>query len=85
MPKKPGEFHRLALQVRGPVEAARRAAESVLEASAKRWEFVRVAPGEGGTERLEYRVRLKKSIPAESLVQSLRAGTAPHIMGVELN
>jgi hypothetical protein len=85
LPGKPGEFRRLELQVRGAVEPARRAAESVLEASAKRWEFVRVAPGEGGAEWLEYQVRLKKSIPAESLVQSLRAGTAPHITGVKLN
>ena len=31
-------------------------------------------PGRGGGERLHYRVRLKKSVPAESLVQSLRDG-----------
>ena len=39
--------------------------------------------GRGG-ERLQYRVRLKKSVPAESLVQSLRTGAAPHVTGVEL-
>jgi hypothetical protein len=84
-PKKPVEFRRLDLQIQGPVDAARRAAESVLEQSAKRWEFVRVAPGDGGAERLQYRVRLKKSMPAESLVESLRTGAAPHVTGVELN
>lgn len=83
--KKPVEFRRLDLQIHGAVDAARRAAESVLEESAKRWEFVRVAAGEGGAERLQYRVRLKKSVPAESLVQSLRTGAAPHVTGVELN
>jgi Domain of unknown function (DUF4956) len=83
--KKPVEFRRLDLQIQGSVDAARRAAESVLEQSAKRWEFVRVAPGEGGAERLQYRVRLKKSMPAESLVQSLRTGAAPHVTSVELN
>jgi len=83
-PKKAPELRRLELQVHGGVEAARRAAESVLEASTKRWEFVRAVPGEAGSERLHYRVRLKKSVPAESLVQSLRAGAAPHVTGVDL-
>jgi hypothetical protein len=85
-PKKPPpEFRRLELQIQGPADVARRAVESVLEESAKRWEFVRALPGEGGAaERLHYRVRLKKSVPAESLVQSLRTGAAPHVTTVEL-
>lgn len=83
-PKKPAEFRRMELQITGTVEAARRAAESVLEESAKRWEFVRATPAVGGGERLVYRVRLKKSIPAEQLVQSLRSGAAPHVTAVEL-
>ena len=82
--KKPVEFRRLELQIQGSADAARKAAESVLEGSAKRWEFVRIVPGEGGGSRLQYRVRLKKSVPAENLVQSLRAGAAPHVTGVEL-
>jgi hypothetical protein len=85
-PKKPTpEFRRLELQIHGAADAARRAVESVLESSAKRWEFVRAMPGEGGApERLHYRIRLKKSVPAESLVQSLRTGAAPHVTAVEL-
>jgi uncharacterized protein DUF4956 len=85
-PKKPPpEFHRLDLQIQGAADAARRAVESVLEESVKRWEFVRALPGEGGAaERLHYRVRLKKSVPGESLVQSLRTGAAPHVTAVEL-
>jgi hypothetical protein len=85
-PKKaPPEFRRLELQITGAADAARRAVESVLDESAKRWEFVRALPGEGGApERLHYRVRLKKSVPAESLVQSLRTGAAPHVTAVEL-
>jgi hypothetical protein len=82
--KKPAELRRLELQITGTVEAARRAAESVLEDCAKRWEFVRATPAAGGGERLLYRVRLKKSIPAEQLVQTLRSGAAPHVTGVEL-
>jgi hypothetical protein len=85
-PKKaPPEFRPLQVQIQGPADSARRAVESVLEESAKRWEFVRAVPGEGGTpERLEYRVRLRKSVPPESLVASLRTGTAPHVIRVEL-
>ena len=82
--KKPVEFRRLELQIEGSADAARKAAESVLEGAAKRWEFVRAVPAEGGGTRLQYRVRLKKSVPAESLVESLRAGAAPHVTGVEL-
>lgn len=85
-PKKPTpEYRRLDLQITGAADAARRAVESVLEESAKRWEFVRAVPGDGGApERLQYRVRLRKSIPVESLVQSIRTGAAPHVTGVEL-
>jgi len=85
-PKKPApEFRRLELQITGAADTARRVVESVLDESAKRWEFVRALPGEGGApERLHYRIRLKKSVPAESLVQSLRTGAAPHVTAVEL-
>jgi hypothetical protein len=85
-PKKPpAEYRQLQLQIQGAADVARRAVESVLEESAKRWEFVRAMPGEGGApERLHYRVRLKKSVPADSLVQSLRTGAAPHVTAVEL-
>jgi Domain of unknown function (DUF4956) len=83
-PRKPMEFRRLELHIQGSADSARKAAESVLEASTKRWEFVRVVPGEGGGSRLQYRVRLKRSIPAESLVQSLRTGAAPLVTSVEL-
>jgi hypothetical protein len=57
----------------------------VLQSSTKRWEFVRAAPMAGGGEVLEYKVRLKKSIPAETLLQSLRTGAAPHVNTVQLN
>ncbi|HEX3234366.1 MAG TPA: DUF4956 domain-containing protein [Gemmatimonadales bacterium] len=82
--KRPVEFRRLELKVLGPVDPARRAAESVLESSAKRWEFVRAAPAPGGGEILEYKVRLKKSISSDALLQSLRTGAAPHVTSVQL-
>jgi hypothetical protein len=86
VPKKPPpEYRQLELQIHGTADAARRVVESVLEETAKRWEFLRAVPGEGGApERLQYRVRLKKSVPPESLIQSLRTGAAPHVTAVEL-
>jgi hypothetical protein len=83
--KRPPEFRRLELKITGQVEAGRRAAESVLESSTKRWEFVRAAPTAGGGQVLEYKVRLKKSIPSDTLLQSLRTGAAPHVTGVQLS
>lgn len=82
--KKPVEFRQLELRVNGPADAARRAIEPLLDASAKRWEFLRALPGPAGAEVLQYRVRLKKSVPAESLVQSIRTGAPAHVTGVEL-
>jgi len=82
--KKPVEFRRLELRVQGAADAARRAIEPLLDTSTKRWEFVRALPNPAGGEVLQYRVRLKKSIPAESLVQNLRTGAAAHVLGVEL-
>jgi hypothetical protein len=82
--KKPVLLRRLELSLRGDSAAARAAAEAVLEDAVKRWEFVRASPLPGG-ERLEYRVRLRKSIPAESLLERLRASGGPHVAGVELS
>jgi hypothetical protein len=82
--KKPVEWRRLDLVIQGNADVARRAAEPVLDGSAKRWEFVRASQADGGATRLQYRVRLKKSVPAESLVTSLRTGAAPYVTAVEL-
>jgi len=82
--KKPVEFRQLELYIQGNADVARKAAEAVLEGAVKRWEFVRAAPTDGGGARLQYRVRLRKSVPADSVVQSLRTGAAPHVTRVEL-
>lgn len=81
---KPKPARRLELRVNGRVEDARRAAESVLEESTKRWEFVRATRDPAGGDVLEYRVRLRKSVPAETLIRNLRADAAPQVTGVEL-
>ena len=82
--KQPVEFRRLEIKVTGQAESVRRAAESVLESSTKRWEFVRTAPLPGGGEALEYKVRLKKSVSSDTLLESLRTSAAPHLTGVQL-
>jgi hypothetical protein len=83
--KKPAEWRRLELRIQGPADAARRAVEPVLEASVKRWEFLRAVPNPGGGgDSLQYRVRLKKSVPAEDLLQSVRTGAGPQVTNVEL-
>ena len=82
--KKPVEWRQLELHIQGAADVARRAAEPVLEGTAKRWEFLRAVPAENGTTKLQYRVRLKKSVPAESLVLSLRTGAAPYVTAVNL-
>ena len=68
----------------GSADVARRAAEPVLEAPPSAGSSCARCQAEGGATRLQYRVRLKKSVTAESLVQSLRTGAAPHVSGVEL-
>jgi hypothetical protein len=82
--KKPVDWRQLELQIQGNADGARRAAEPLLESYVKRWEFLRAVPGDGGVTKLQYRVRLKKSVPAESLVLSLRTGAAPHVTAVAL-
>jgi len=80
----PKPSRRLELRVTGAVEDARRAAESVLEKSTKRWEFVRVTRDAAGYDVLQYRVRLRKSVPPDVLIRNLRTDAAPQITGVEL-
>ncbi len=81
---KPKPAWRLELHVAGTVEDARRAAESVLEASTKRWEFVRATRDAVGGDVLEYRVRLRKSVPADALIRNLRNDAAPQVTRAEL-
>ena len=77
-------LRRLELRLTGDAAAGRRAAEAVLEEAVKRWEFVRSSPVPDGGERLEYRVRLRKSVPPESLLERLRTSGGPDLAGVEL-
>jgi len=57
--------------------------ESLLTAQVKEWKFVGAARDNGGVATLEYRLRLRKSVPLESLVQQIRARLGPQIADVE--
>jgi len=82
--KPPPEFRRLELQIHGAADAARRVVESVLDASTKRWEFVRATRDVAGGDVLEYRGRLRESVPADALLRSLRTDAAPQVTRAEL-
>jgi hypothetical protein len=84
--KKTAPSRRLQLRITGAAAPARQAAEAVLEDAAKKWELVRATPApDGGGELLEYRVRLRKSVAAEALVQRLHAAGGAQLATVDLD
>lgn len=60
-------------------EALRPGAEAVLATQAKAWRFTGVVAGENGERALEYRLRLRRKVPASLLEWQLRErlGSAP--------
>ncbi len=64
-------------------EQAQPALESLLTAQVKEWKFVGAARDNGGVATLEYRLRLRKSVPLESLVQEIRTRLGSQIADVE--
>lgn len=63
--------------------AAQPTVESVLGTQVKEWRFVGIHRDDGPQPVLEYRVRLRKSVPAATLTGELRARLGPHATGVE--
>jgi len=53
-------------------EALRPAAELILASQAKAWRFGGVVAGENGARGVEYRLRLRRKVPAEALAAQLR-------------
>ncbi len=49
----------------------------------KEWKFVGAARDTGGVATLEYRLRLRKSVPVEALVQEIRTRLGSQIADVE--
>ena len=72
----------LRIQTSDP-EAARPHVEAVLATQVKAWQFSRSERDTAGTAVLEYRVRLRKSVPGPALAGELRARLGPRATGVE--
>lgn len=64
-------------------ESARRVVEAVLGTHVKDWKFVATQRDPAGGPVLEYRVRLRRSVPAAALTGELRTRLGPHATGVE--
>jgi hypothetical protein len=64
-------------------ETARRAVDEVLAARVKDWQFVGTQRDAAGRATLEYRVRLRKSVPGPVLTNELRARLGAQATGVE--
>lgn len=74
------------LRVYGPEPDALRApAEAVLTTQVKAWRFSGVVAGDNGARGLEYRVRLRRKIPASVLESQLRSRLGPSADRVELS
>lgn len=66
-------------------EALRPAAELILASQAKAWRFGGVVAGENGARGVEYRLRLRRKVPAEALAAQLRDRLGPAAERVELS
>ena len=82
-PKRPKPLDTvLRIQTPDP-ETARPHSEAVLASQEKAWQFSRSERDAAGTPVLEYRVRLRKSVPGPALAGELRARLGPRATGVE--
>jgi Domain of unknown function (DUF4956) len=64
-------------------DEAQKGIEAILATQVKEWKFAGAIRDTGGKATLEYRVRLRKSIPAASLAGELRARLGAQITDVE--
>ncbi len=82
-PKRPKPLDTV-VRVQSPdPEGARPHIEAVLASQAKAWQFSRTERDTAGTAVLEYRVRLRKSVPVSVLAGELRARLGSRATGVE--
>jgi hypothetical protein len=83
VPKPPKPLNTV-VRVQSPdPESARPQIEAVLAAQVKEWRFSATQRDAAGSAVLEYRVRLRKSVPASVLTGELRARLGPRATGVE--
>jgi hypothetical protein len=82
-PKRPKPLDTVVRVQTPDPEGARPQIESVLASQAKAWQFSRSERDTAGTAVLEYRVRLRKSVPGPALAGELRMRLGPQATGVE--
>jgi hypothetical protein len=83
VPKPPKPLNTV-VRVQSPdPESARPQIEAVLATQVKEWRFSATQRDAAGSAVLEYRVRLRKSVPASVLTGELRARLGPRATGVE--
>jgi hypothetical protein len=82
-PKAPKPLDRLVRVTSSDPEAARPQIEAVLGTHVKEWRYNGTQRDANGVVALEYRVRLRKSIPEPLLTGELRARLGPRASGVE--
>jgi hypothetical protein len=67
------------------IERSRSAIEPLLDEHLKHWRYGGVIHEQDGTHVVEYAVSLKKSKSPQVVLEILRSGGAPHVIGAELN
>jgi hypothetical protein len=84
VPKPRFDTHlRIVMQPEDAV-AVRQAVEQVLATQAKRWEFDKAGPADGGRALALYRVRFKKSIPNTLVVEAIRRAVIPKMVTIDV-
>jgi hypothetical protein len=84
VPKPRFDTHlRIVMQPEDAV-AVRQAVEQVLMTQAKRWEFDKAGPADGGRAMALYRVRFKKTIPNTLVVEAIRRAVIPKMVTIDV-
>ena len=84
VPKPRFDTHlRIVMQPEDAV-AVRQAVEQVLATQAKRWEFDKAGPADGGRALALYRVRFKKTIPNTLVVEAIRRAVIPKMVTIDV-
>jgi hypothetical protein len=82
-PKPPKPLDTVVRVQSADPESARPQIEAVLATQVKEWRFSATQRDAAGSAVLEYRVRLRKSVPASVLTGELRSRLGPRASGVE--
>jgi hypothetical protein len=78
------EYGTILVVTTGDVSRAREVVEPLLSRRAKRWRFGAADVQPDGAQRIQYALKLKKSVSPTAFVEELRAEGAAHLKDVEL-